>query len=147
MPVYYDIHPDLNLIIYVCLGTVNAVEFYRAADAATFDARLTDDMKIIIDLFSAQLDAFPSDLPLALRKKKQMDQEGRKLGQTAVITKSSGLKFMADALKLMSSPSPVTIDVFHNIQDALIWLGLLDIKEEVIQFLTDFKRESMEKVV
>ena len=147
MPVYFDIRPDLNLIIYVCLGTVNAVEFYRAADAATFDARLTDDMKIIIDLFSAQLDAFPSDLPLALRKKKQMDQEGRKLGQTAVITKSSGLKFMADALKLMSSQSPVTIDVFHNIQDALIWLGLLDIKEEVIQFLTDFKRESMEKVV
>jgi hypothetical protein len=145
MPVFYDIDPTLNLVIYVGSGTITPAEFFNTADMVTVDRRLQDDMKIIIDFFSAKLELSSSDLRLALEKNRQMVHEGRKLGRTAVVTKSSNLKLLADALQLMST-NPIQLGIFHNMQDALRWLGLSEMEKEAIRFVEGIKTRELKDI-
>jgi hypothetical protein len=126
MPIYYDIFSDLNLVIYVCIGTVTPVNFFKIADVVTLDPRLKTEMKVIIDFFHANLEITVSDLKLAITKDKEAKQRGQKVGQTAVLTKSSALKYAGDALRLLSIDSITNFGIFHTEQDAIHWLKLPD---------------------
>ena len=123
MPIKYHIHPEADLILYICTGTISALEFFKVAEQAGFDPHYRNGMKIIIDFFSADLETTISDLRLAIAENKKVTQRGQALGQTAVITKSSGLKFLGDALKLMSDSMPA-IGMFNTRKDAIKWLNL-----------------------
>jgi len=39
MPIYYDIYPKANLLLYVCTKSLNAVKFFETADKAAHDPR------------------------------------------------------------------------------------------------------------
>jgi|GEM_PF-1528418 len=138
MPVLYDINPSLNLIIYFAAGTITSAEFFETANIARRDRRLKEDTRVLIDFFSARLELTPSDLKLALRERQKMAEEGLELGQTAVITKSSGMKLLADALQLMSA-NAYHLGIFHNMHDALRWLELAEKEQEATQFWEDTK--------
>ena len=124
MPISYDIHPELNLIIYICTDIFTGGEFFKVGDIAAHDTRLKNEMKIIIDLFSAEIETSLSDLHLAIAKNKELKQKGHEVGKTAVITKSTSLNFLGDALKLMSHDSPSNFGIFNNRHDAIRWLEL-----------------------
>jgi hypothetical protein len=126
MPVYYDIFSDLNLVVYVCIGTVTPVDFFKIADNVTLDLRLKAEMKIIIDFFHADLETVVSDLQLAITKDKEAKQRGQRNGQTAVLTTSTALKYVGDALRLLSIDSVTNFGIFHTEQDVIHWLGLPD---------------------
>ena len=126
MPVYYDIFSDLNLVVYVCIGTVTPVDFFKIADNVTLDLRLKAEMMIIIDFFHADLETVVSDLQLAITKDKEAKQRGQRNGQTAVLTTSTALKYVGDALRLRSIDSVTNFGIFHTEQDVIHWLGLPD---------------------
>lgn len=134
MPVTYDISPELNLIIYICSGTINIADFFKVADEVTFDARLKEEMKIIIDVFSTELEILPSDLHMVIEKNREMAKQGRTLGQLAIFTKSSSLRLLADAFRLMSTEVSFNFGIFNTSQDAIRWLNLAESEQEVIKF-------------
>ena len=126
MPVYYDIFIDLNLVIYVCTEVVTPADFFKVGDNVALDPRLKEEMKIIIDFFYADLETVVSDLYLAITKDKEVKQSGRRNGQTAVLTTSTALKYVGDALRLLSIDSITNFGIFHTEQDVIHWLGLPD---------------------
>jgi len=124
MPVYYDIDLDLNLIVYICHGTFNASEFFKTGDKVAFDPRLKPLMNIIIDASQAYLEISIFDLHFALEKAKESKRMGKEIGQTAVLTKSSSLNFLAEAFKLMSPEAPSNFGIFNTQKDIIRWLNL-----------------------
>ena len=126
MPVYYDIFSDLNVVIYVCTGVVTPVDFFKIADNAALDPRLKEEMKVIIDFFYADLETAVSDLHLAITKDKEAKQRGKRIGQTAVLTTSTALKYVGDALRLLSIETITNFGIFHTEQDVIHWLSLPD---------------------
>lgn len=142
MPVRYDISPELNLLIYVCTGSLTGKNFFEVSDQVPQDTRYRPRMKIIIDIFAAEIDTSLSDLHLAIEKNREMKEHGQELGQAAVFTKSSSLKFLADALKIMSPEAPSNFSIFNSKKDAIRWLGLSDFEEQVLQFWDKGKDET-----
>ncbi len=126
MPVYYDIFSDLNLVIYVCTGVVTPVDFFKTGDNVALDPRLKEEMKVIIDFFYSDLETAVSDLQLAITKDKEARQRGTRNGQTAVLTTSTALIYLGDALRLLSIDSITNFGIFHNEQDVIHWLSIPD---------------------
>lgn len=124
MPVYYDIFSDLNLVIYVCTGAVTPADFFKIAENAALDSRLIDEMKVIIDFSNADLETTVSDLHLAITKDKEAKQRGKRVGQTAVLTTSTALIYVGDALRLLSIETINNFGIFHTEQDVIHWLSL-----------------------
>jgi hypothetical protein len=94
-------------------------------------------MKIIIDFFHADLETTVSDLNLAITKDKEAKQRGQRISQTAVLTKSSTLKYAGDALRLLSIDSVANFSIFHTEQDVIHWLGLSE--NETLRCWSDIK--------
>ena len=146
MPVSYDISSNFNLLIYVCTDVWTGSIFFKTADKVPEDPRYCSNMKIIIDIFSAEIETSLSDMHLAIEKNRQLKQNGQKLGQTAILTKSTSLMFLADAFKLMSPEAPSNFGVFNNKRDAVRWLGFADAEKEVIRFWEGAKTSPAEKI-
>jgi len=140
MPVYYDIFIDLNLVIYVCTEVVTPADFFKVGDNVALDPRLKEEMKIIIDFFYADLETAVSDLYLAITKDKEVKQSGRRNGQTAVLTTSTALKYVGDALRLLSIDSITNFGIFHTEQDVIHWLGLPD--KETLRCWSDVRSKA-----
>lgn len=147
MPVRYDISPALNLLIYICTDSLTGVTFFKTADQVPNDPRFKKEMKMIIDIFSAEIDTSLADLHLAIEKNKKVKQSGWELGKTAVVTKSTSLKFLADALKMMSPEAPSNFGIFNNKRDAIRWLGYSEQEKEVSEFWDSLKTCQSEKKV
>jgi hypothetical protein len=124
MPVTYDINTELDLIIYYCTGTITGADFFKTGDLVALDARFHDKMKIIIDCFQADFDVSVSDMHLAIAKNKEVKQRGQELGKTGVLTRSTSLNFLGEALKLISQDAPSNFAIFNNRPDVLCWLEL-----------------------
>ena len=140
MPVYYDIFIDLNLVIYVCTEVVTPADFFKIGDNVALDPRLKEEMKIIIDFFYADLETTVSDLYLAITKDKEVKQSGRRNGRTAVLTTSTALKYVGDALRLLSIDSITNFGIFHTEQDVIHWLGLPD--KETLRCWSDVRSKA-----
>lgn len=124
MPISYDIFPDLNLVVYVCIDMVTPIEFFKIGDDVALDPRYKEKMNIIIDFFSADLETTVSDLHLAIKKHQESKQRGQDVGQTAVLTTSSAMKYLGDAIRFLSLDSITNFGIFHTEQDVIHWLGL-----------------------
>ncbi len=142
MPVHYDISPSLNLVLYICTETVSAVNFFQAGDKVTLDSRLQLKTNVIIDFYLAELEISVADLRFAIEKMKETKQRGREV-RTAVLTKSTSLKFLGDALKLMSTESPFEFSIFNTEKDAIRWLNLSE--EESLQFWMETRKNVLKQ--
>ena len=140
MPVYYDIFSDLNLVIYVCTEAVTPVDFFKIGDNVALDPRLKEEMKVIIDFFYADLETAVSDLHLAITKDKEAKQRGKRIGQTAVLTTSTALKYVGDALRLLSIETITNFGIFHTEQDVIHWLELPD--KETLRCWSDIRSKA-----
>ncbi len=79
----------------------------------------------------------PSDLHVVIEKNREMTKQGRTLGQLAIFTKSSSLKLLADAFRLMSTEISLNFGIFNTSQDAIRWLNLTDMKRRHQVLATD----------
>lgn len=134
MAVFYDIAPELNLLIYVVTDKLTGVGFFEAAAQVDQDERYTSDMKIIIDISDAEIETSVSDLHLAVKKNKELKSKEKKLGQTAVYTHSSSLIFLAEALRVLSPDAPTNFNIFNNEKEAVQWLGFEKTELQVLQW-------------
>jgi hypothetical protein len=82
------------------------------------------------------------DLYLAVEKNKELNKKGRQLGQTAVLTLSTGLKFLGDALKIFSPEAPTNFGIFNTRIEAIRWLGLSDAETETHNFWDATQRQT-----
>jgi len=137
LPVHYDISPSLNLVLYICTETVSTVKFFETGDRVTLDPRLLPNTNVIIDFYLAELEISVADLRFAIEKMKETKQRGQEV-RTAVLTKSTSLKFLGDALKLMSTESPFDFSICNTEKDAIHWLNLSE--EETFQFWTETRK-------
>lgn len=124
MPVIYEIHPELNLIIYVCTGTITTRNFFEAGDQVALDPRLKAKMNIIIDVFDSEIETSVSDLQLIIYKNKESKDAGRELGKSAIYTASTALKLLGDTIHLLSMESISPFGFFTHENDLIAWLGL-----------------------
>jgi hypothetical protein len=143
MPVTYNIFPELDLIIYVCTGEVTPTEFFKVGDEVIQDSRTKENMKVILDFFNAELDTSVSDIQLAIFKNKEAKQKGKEVGQTAVHTQSTAMKFLGEALRQISFDSINNFSIFHNQYDAIRWLGLQE--ESVITLWEAMTKQSISR--
>ena len=146
MPVHYDISPSLDLVVYICTEAVSTVKFFETGDKVALDTRLQPKMNVIIDFYLAELELAASDLRFAIEKMKETRQRGHEV-RTAVLTKSTSMKFLGDAIKFMSHESPFDFSIFNTEKDAVRWLGISE--EEALLFWTKtrkftFKQHSTE---
>lgn len=142
MPVHYDISPNLNLVVYICTETVTAVKFFKTGDEVALDPRFQPKMNVIIDFYLTELELSTSDLRFALEKMKETKQNGQEV-RTAVLTKSTSLKFLGDALHLMQTESPFDFGIFNTEKDAMRWLGLDE--EEALLFWTETRKNALKQ--
>ena len=124
VPIYYDIFPELKLILYVCGGPITPNGFFQVGDEVARDPRLLAGMNVSLDFFDAQLETSSSDLKLAAAKYAEARQREITLGRTAVLTASTTLKHLANALRALSQGAIEDFGVFHTQLDAVRWLGL-----------------------
>ncbi len=140
MPVHYDISPSLNLVVYICTEGVSTVNFFETGDRVALDHRLKPNTNAIIDFYLAELEISVADLRFAIEKMKETKQRGQEV-RTAVLTKSTSLKFLGDALKLMSAESPFDFSIFNTEKDAIRWLKLYE--EEALQFWVEPRKNAL----
>ena len=140
MPVHYDISPSLNLVVYICTEAVSTVKFFETGDKVALDTRLQPKMNVIIDFYLAELELATSDLRFAIDKMKETKQRGYEV-RTAVLTKSTSLKFLGDAIRLMSHESPFDFSIFNTEKDAVRWLGLS--AEDTLQFWMETRANAL----
>ncbi len=124
MPIIYNIFPELNLIIYVGTGLVTPTEFFQVGDEVLQNPSVTENMKVILDFFNAELETSVSDIHLAILKNNEAKKLGKGVGQTAVYTRSATMKFLGEAVKQISFDSVNNFGIFHNQRDVIDWLGL-----------------------
>jgi hypothetical protein len=132
MPVKYDIFPDVALVLYICTGNITPEAFFSVGDFVASDPRYSSNMIIIIDFFSAEIDVHVSDLSLAVGKFNEANQRDKKIGKTAVLTKSTALTFLGETLKSLSLDTINNFGIFHTKKDVIIWLGLPE--EDVLRY-------------
>ncbi len=97
---------------------------------------------VIIDFYLAELEISVADLRFAIEKMKETKQRGQEV-RTAVLTKSTSLKFLGDALKLMSAESPFEFSIFNTEKDAIRWLNLSE--EESLQFWMETRKNALKQ--
>lgn len=98
--------------------------FFQVGDEVARDPRLLARMDVSLDFFDAQLETSSSDLKLAAAKYAEARQREITLGRTAVLTASTTLKHLANALRALSQGAIEDFGVFHTQLDAVRWLGL-----------------------
>ncbi len=140
MPVYYDISPSLNLVMYICTETVSSVKFFEAGDKVALDPRLKSNTNVIIDFYLAELEISVADLRFAIEKMRETKQKGQEV-RTAVLTKSTSLKFLGDTLKLMTVESPFEFNIFNTEKDAVRWLGFPE--QDALQFWIETRKNAL----
>lgn len=124
MSVIYEIYPDLNLIIYVCTGTITTSIFFEVGDRVALDPRLHAKMNIIIDIFDGEIETSVSDIQLIIFKNKESKDAGRELGKSAIFTASTALKLLGDTIHLLSMESISPFGFFSTERELTSWLGL-----------------------
>ena len=106
------------------------------------DPRLQPNTNVIIDFYLAELEVSVADLRFALEKMKETKRGGQEI-RTAVLTKSTGLKFVGDAIKLMSAESPFDFYICNTEKDAVRWLHLPE--EESLRFWVETRKNALEQ--
>ncbi len=138
MPVRYFINPDLNILLYIYEGITNISKFYEIGDLADADERRAWPM-LNIHYFSpeAELDFEAKDMFKAIDYFTDTNKKGLDPGLSAVITQSKGIHMSVKSVKMFPSKSPIKMDAFYSLEEAITSLGLTEKREEILQFFED----------
>jgi hypothetical protein len=134
MPIRYTISPELNLVIYICRGEIKAADLFLASDLVLLDPLRKPGMRAIYDLFFAAENIELKDLHDAIARLENAAEIGPAIGPRVILSRSSGIHILVEAMKLLPSRVPIQIDAFHTIEDAIKALGLVDKQQAIIQF-------------
>jgi len=135
MPIHYDIHPELDFLLYLFEGECSAREYFDLYHLIYLkDYRRHHGMKILIDLSNAQFYFDVENLHEATAIMINNKENGHPRDCVALLAKSSSVKLIKDTLELMADNLPMDLDVFYNFHDAARWLGLAEQEKAVMLF-------------
>lgn len=134
MPIRYCINPELNMILYIGEGVVTAAEYFKTANTASQDLRRRWGMVTVVDMLSAEEDFDLQDIRRAIDLGKGYLEQGLKLESVIVLSYSTGIRLVADAVKMMSVDVQLDFEVFTSIEEMIGALGYSDCKQEVVSF-------------
>src|SRR5688500_17622198 len=134
MPVRYRISPALNMIIFVCRGAISGPQIFEVSELARRDNRFKYGMTIIIDLLSAVDNFELADIQEAIRRMNQTAEQGKPRANIVILSMSTGIRLLVDAMKLMPSNVPLNIQVCHSLDEASEWLGMSCCTADLIRF-------------
>ncbi len=134
MPIRYCIHPELNMILYIGEGVVTAAEYFKTATIASQDPRRKWGMINIVDMLGAEEDFDLQDVRRAIEIGKSFFDRGLKLEPMAVLSYSTGVRLVADAVKLMSVDVKLEFEVYSSIEEMIEAMGYSSCKQELISF-------------
>src|SRR5215212_4947062 len=134
MPIRYSISPELNMLMFICKGSVSAAEFFQMADRILGDSRRRTGFITIVDLFSAVEDFHLKDIYEAIRRMEKSSEGGLEPGSVVLLSRSTGIHVLSDTFNLLATKARFKMKAFHTMEDAIKWLNLLDLQQEIIQF-------------
>jgi hypothetical protein len=134
MPIRYNISPELNIVIYVCKGTITATEIFKAADMVFLDKRCKPGLITIFDFLFAVENIHLKDIHEAIERVEKNVEKGFEFGPIVLVSRSRGIYILAKTIKMLQNKSPFTIDAAHTMEDAIVSLGLVERRQEVNQF-------------
>jgi hypothetical protein len=134
MPIRYTISPELNLVIYICRGEIRAADLFLASDKVLIDPLRKEGMPAIYDLFYAVENIELKDLRHAVARLENAAEVGLTIGPRVLLTRSRGIHILVETMKLLPKKVPIQIDAFDTIQDAIAFLGLQYLQQEIIRF-------------
>ena len=134
MPIRYDISPELNILMLVCRRSVAAAEFFQTADMIFSDSRLKPGFLTMIDLFSAVEDFHLKDIYEAIKRMESASKRGFAPGPVVLLSRSTGIHVLVDTFNLLGGKAHFKMRAFHTMVDAINWLELSDLQQEITQF-------------
>ena len=137
MPIHYNINSQLNMLIFVCTGSVTAAEFFQTADMVYSDARRKTGLITIVDLFSAVENFHLKDIYDAIKRIEKSAERGFGAGPMVLLSRSTGIHVLADTFQLLPSKAGFKMKAFHTMEDAIKWLGCSEFKQEIMEFWQD----------
>lgn len=134
MPIRYAIQPDLDLLLYIFEGECAAAEYFDMYRFVYLDKRRHHGMNVLMDLSKARLDFDTGNLWEARAIVVENNACGFPPDHVAILTNSTTMRCLKDALILMADNVTMYLDVFNNFNDAVYWLGLAEMKWEITHF-------------
>jgi len=120
--------------MFICKGSVSAAEFFQMADRILGDSRRRTGFITIVDLFSAVEDFHLKDIYEAIRRMEKSSEGGLEPGSVVLLSRSTGIHVLSDTFNLLATKARFKMKAFHTMEDAIKWLNLLDLQQEIIQF-------------
>jgi hypothetical protein len=134
MPIRYVIQPDLDLLLYVFEGECTSKEYFEMYHFAYLDGRRHHGMKVLVDLSRATLDFDTQGLREATMLMAENKAAEFPPDHLAMLTKGTSLRFLKETLELLADGIPIHLEIFHNVHDAIRWLGLAGMENETMRF-------------
>ncbi len=133
MTILYKIEPTLNLVYYAGFGLCTSGEFLDVEKTASKDPLRNTEMKIIIDVRYAELDIDIEDLRTLVALNRKLIKDGHQPEMTAVVSFNKYMNVLEETYHLLADGLSVKINIFNQIKDALVWLGLSNEEAQIEQ--------------
>ena len=134
MPVHYNISPELKLVIYVCRGSVRGADIFKASDRVFRDKRRVPSLRTIIDFLSATENVQLGELQEAVRRIESSAEQGFAPGPIVILSQSRSMQILVDTINLLTHKVSFKINMVSSLEVAISLLGLLESKEDIVQF-------------
>jgi hypothetical protein len=134
MPIRYNINLELNMLMFICRGAVTGEEFFQTAEMIFSDSRRKPGLITIIDFFSASEDFHLKDIYEAIKRMERSSERGFEPGPVVLLSRSTGIHVLSDTFNLLRGKARFKMKAFHTMEDAIRWLDLLDLQQEIIQY-------------
>src|SRR5688500_19042515 len=131
MPVHYNISPDLKLVIYVCTGLVSGADIFKTSEKVLRDRRRSSGLTTIIDYLDAVENIQLGELHEAIRRIESLAERGIVMGPVVILSHSSGMQILVDAINLLPHKVPFKLDMVYSIEAAILLFGLSESQEEI----------------
>ena len=135
MPIFYEIYPQRDFLLYVLMGLCTADDYFNTYHSIyQKDERRHHGMKVLLDAFNGDLDLEVKNLHQAIALMQENFQKRHPRDRVAYLTKNSGMVNIKNTLFALGGNLPMELEVFHNLADALLWLGIPEVQEAVLTF-------------
>jgi hypothetical protein len=134
MPVFYNVSPELKLVIYICRGSVSGADIFKTSDKVFRDKRRVPSMITIINFLSAVENIQSGELQEAVRRIEISAEKGFAPGPIVILSQSRGMNILVETINLLQQKVPFKVDITSTLEAGISLLGLSESKEEIIRF-------------
>lgn len=124
MPVTYRLVPEIELLMYIGVGACTVEELMRAEEQSARDPLRQPQMKILIDVFEANIEFDLSHLPGLISVNRARIDRGYSPEPTAALTRHRFAVVLSQTIHFLTDGLGLKMSSFYTLPDALHWLEL-----------------------